>query len=311
MSKLIALDDGHGMQTAGKRTPILPKGVKSETGNFMHENEFNRAVVKYLNEELKRCGFRTLLVAPTDADTPLEARTKLANSKKADLYLSIHANALTGKFFDGGGIETYVYPKGESLRIGQICHEAVMEGTKFKNRGVRDGSHLWVIRKTNMPAILFELGFMDSKTDYKYLLSDAYRRECATEIAKGVCRAYGVKYVPKETPAKPASKPNPDRVQVEDTIYRVRKSATDSKTQIGAFKSLTSAKSLANRTPGYKVYDHKGKHVYTPSVVYTVKKGDSLSKIAERYKTTTKKLQDANGIKDANKINIGQKIKIK
>lgn len=68
MAYLIALDDGHGLSpnpTPGKRTPNIPEiGV-------IYENQFNRAVVNFLSTELKRCGFRTLLVAPTDVDTPL------------------------------------------------------------------------------------------------------------------------------------------------------------------------------------------------------------------------------------------------
>lgn len=82
--KLIALDDGHGMQTAGKRTPPIPE----LGGRVMLENEFNRAVVKFLDVELRRCGFNTLLVAPTDVDTSLKARTDLVNAKKSRrLYL--------------------------------------------------------------------------------------------------------------------------------------------------------------------------------------------------------------------------------
>lgn len=69
MSELIALCDGHGMETAGKRTPMFSDGT------FMRENEFNRAVVALLDVHLKRCGFRTLIVAPTDIDTPLRTRT--------------------------------------------------------------------------------------------------------------------------------------------------------------------------------------------------------------------------------------------
>lgn len=228
--KLIALDDGHGMGTAGKRTPILPNGEKSETGNFMHENEFNRAVVKYLKVELERNGFDVLLVAPTDADTALGARTDLANAKGADLYLSIHANANTGKFGNWGGIETFVYPNGESKRIGSICHKHLLQGSKLADRKVKDGSHLWVIRKTAMASILFELGFMDSNNDYKYLLADAYRRECAIEIAKGVCEAYGVKYKAKEVakpaPAKPAQsapKGSTYTIKKGDTFWGIEK----------------------------------------------------------------------------------------
>lgn len=198
MSKLIALSDGHGDNgvTAGKRTPIFPNGeIDKATGrNMMYENTFNKNVIKYLDEELKRHGFRTLLVAPTDADTPLETRTNLANKNKADLYVSVHANASAGKWGSHGGIETLTWGSGESLRIGKLIHAELIKGTPLRDRGVKNGSHLWEIRATNMPAVLVECGFMDSLTDYKYLLSDAYRKECAIEICKGICKAYNVTY---------------------------------------------------------------------------------------------------------------------
>lgn len=192
----------HGIDTAGKRTPIFPDGTKSpETGkNFMHENEFNRAVVKYLDAELKRCGFRTILVAPTDADTPLETRVAIANNAKADLYVSVHANANTAKWGTWGGTETYTYGlNGESHRIGKIIHKYLMQGTPLRDRGVKDGSHLYVVKYTTMPAVLVECAFMDNLEEAKLLLSDAFRKECAIEIAKGICEAYGVKYVSTST----------------------------------------------------------------------------------------------------------------
>jgi len=221
MTKLIALSDGHGIDTAGKRTPTLPNGQKSETGkNYMNENLFNRAVVKYLDAELKRHGFKTILVAPTDADTSLQARTDLANSKKVDLYVSVHANANTGKFGNWGGIETFTWKSGESLRIGKLIHSELIKGSPLQDRGVKDGSHLWEIRKPQAPSVLVECGFMDSHNDYKYLLSDAYRKECAVEIAKGICKAYGVTYKAevKVAPKKPSKTPSKAS---DDVFYRV------------------------------------------------------------------------------------------
>lgn len=197
--KYIALDDGHGMETAGKRTPIFPDGTKSpETGkNFMHENEFNRAVVKYAKEELERHGFKILLTAPTDADTPLAERVALANKERVDLFISVHANALTGQWGEQQGIETFTDGSVEGMKFGKILHKYVMQGTQFKDRGVKDGSHLYVLRKTTMPAVLVECGFMDNLREAKLLLTDAYRRETAQEIAKAVCEFYGVKYMEK------------------------------------------------------------------------------------------------------------------
>lgn len=75
---LIALDDGHGQETAGKRTPLFPDG------SYMKENDFNREAVANLEGTLRRCGFRVLLTAPEDTDVPLKLRTDRANSAKAN-----------------------------------------------------------------------------------------------------------------------------------------------------------------------------------------------------------------------------------
>lgn len=194
---LIALCDGHGMLTAGKRTPIFPanSGLKSETGNFMHENEFNRAVIKILDIELRRCGFKTLLVAPTDVDTSLSDRVKLANEKKANFYLSVHANAMGDKWGSAGGIETYAKLSGEALKAATILHKHLLRHTQLKDRGVKDGAWLYLVKHTNMPTVLVECAFMDNLEEAKLLLTDAYRKECAVELAMGVCEYYGVTYV--------------------------------------------------------------------------------------------------------------------
>lgn len=191
MAQLIALDDGHGLSpnpTPGKRTPNIP-GI-----GVIYENQFNRAVVNFLNVELKRCGFRTILVAPTDIDTPLEQRVAVANRNNADAYISVHYNA-----GGGSGIETYYYPtssKGE--RLARLIHAQVIQGTSQKDRGVKT-SNFYVLRKTSMPAALIEYGFMDDPglIEARRMINTAFQKECAVETAKGICQYFGVKYVPE------------------------------------------------------------------------------------------------------------------
>ncbi|RNC96258.1 N-acetylmuramoyl-L-alanine amidase family protein [Lysinibacillus halotolerans] len=185
----IALDDGHGMETAGKRTP------KFNDGTFMHENEFNRAVVNYLNTELKRCGFITLLTAPTDEDIPLATRVSIANKNKVDAFVSVHANAFTGSWNEANGVEVFVGKSELAKKLGKAVHKFLLQGTKQTDRGVKDGTHLYVIRKTDAPAILTECAFMDNKVEAELLRTDSFRKECAIEIAKGICEAFKVKYV--------------------------------------------------------------------------------------------------------------------
>ncbi|MFA5714985.1 MAG: N-acetylmuramoyl-L-alanine amidase [Candidatus Paceibacterota bacterium] len=191
MSKLIAIDDGHGMETAGKRTPIFPA-----TGKFMHENEFNRATADRLKTNMERCGFRTLMVAPGDADTPLRVRTNTANDAKADFFQSIHANADTGTWGKACGIDTFHYPGSvEGTKAATIIQKHLIQGTLFKNRGIQE-ANFHVLRETHMPSVLCECGFMDNMHDAQLLLTDAYRNECADEIAQGICEYFGVTWVP-------------------------------------------------------------------------------------------------------------------
>ena len=76
MSKLIALDNGHGIKTPGKRTPKWTDGTKSlyTKRDYMHEWEFNRGVVKRLKVELERNGFRVLEVSPTETEVGMPER---------------------------------------------------------------------------------------------------------------------------------------------------------------------------------------------------------------------------------------------
>lgn len=189
---LIALDDGHGADTPGKRTP------KFEDGSFMHENEFNSAVVTILDEILMHNGFNTLLVAPTHEDTPLNERTKLANEKMADFYLSVHANAYTGEWNDAHGISIFHYTGSvEGKKAATIIYKYALQGTNLKGRGIKTGN-FHVLRETYMPAVLIECGFLDNKEEAKLLMSNEYRNECAIEIGKGICEYFGVEFNPLE-----------------------------------------------------------------------------------------------------------------
>jgi N-acetylmuramoyl-L-alanine amidase len=192
---LVALDDGHGMQTAGKRTPEIPE----LDDRVIHENEFNRSVVNYLSEELKRSGIDTLLVAPTDADTSLFARVSLANKNNADLYVSIHYNALDGKFDskDPSGHSIHIYTGSrKSRRLAECIHKYLIGGTEQIDRGIVE-SNFHVLRESNMPAILSENGFMDNKRESLLMIDKDFQKEVAVEHAKGICDYFGVKYVPE------------------------------------------------------------------------------------------------------------------
>lgn len=201
---LAATDDGHDMDTAGKRTPLFPDGT------YMKENEFNRAVIDKLNVHLKRNNFDVLHVSAGDKDTPLKTRTDLANNtipngfgRPADAFVSVHANA-AGNVWNSKvkGIEIF-YRAGykEGKKLAQDVQEYLVKGTPLINRGLKT-DNLHITRESKMPAILIEGGFMDNPDEAKLLMSDAYREECAEEIARGLCQYFGRTYI-EVTPSAP------------------------------------------------------------------------------------------------------------
>ena len=188
--KLIAVDAGHGMDTAGKRTPTFPDGT------IMKENEFNRATAKFLVEALERNGFKTLLTAPEITDTPLQRIVKRANKAKADAFICIHANAYDNKWNDANGIESWIYNKSgnKTMKLAEDIQKELIAITKRKDRGIKKSSDLYVLRYTNMIAVLVECGFLTNLEEATLLRSENYRKKCAEAICKGICKYYNVSY---------------------------------------------------------------------------------------------------------------------
>lgn len=189
---MIAIDDGHGMETAGKRTPAF------SDGSIMKENEFNRAVADYLAAALKRNGFDVLMVAPGDQDAALKTRVQRANDTRAAAYISIHANAFGTAWNDANGLETWIYekvmPDSETYRFADCIHKELIKATGLRNRGMKRSSDLFVLKNTAMHAALVECGFMTNKEEAALLMDETYRKKCGEAICRGVCAFYDRKY---------------------------------------------------------------------------------------------------------------------
>lgn len=213
MSKyLVGLDDGHGINTAGKRTVALKEDVKfngkvRKKGTIIHENEFNEAIMKKVEPILKRCGIDYIELAPTDADTPLSTRASTANRNGCDLVVSIHANALAGTKWQTGAYGLVVIKtrgcQSKTDKLASVMYKHLKEvdfpsngETKYGVRVDTDisGFTLAILRQTKMPAVLVELGFMDNWNDVKVMCTEKFQDECAEGIAKAICEYLGVTY---------------------------------------------------------------------------------------------------------------------
>ena len=178
----IALTAGHYLGTSGKRCS------KSLDPNETREWVLNDRIADKVEALLKEySGYQLIRTDDTTGkkDISLIARTNAANNFNADFYLSIHHNAgINGG--SGGGIMAYVYTDAdaESIAWQKDLYNAIVAATGLKgNRATPMAkANLHEVRETKMPAVLLELGFMDSKTDVPVILTEAYADKCAKAI---------------------------------------------------------------------------------------------------------------------------------
>lgn len=180
MSKIIALDAGHGMKTPGKRC------LKTIDPNETREWWLNDRIADRVQELLAAYDCTALRVDDTTGakDITLSARVKAANAAKADIYISVHHNAGINGGTGGGTVVYYCSNAAVRPLQAQRLYNAVTARTGlFGNRSSKIKYHgYYVISKTTMPALLIENGFMDSKTDVPIILSASHAERTAHGI---------------------------------------------------------------------------------------------------------------------------------
>src|SRR5438445_11699121 len=118
----------------------------------------------------------------SDVFVPLPTRVAIANSYRIAIFVLIHFNATQRR--GASGIETYFYTR-DSLPLASAVHYYVTGGAPSANRGVRRRGY-YVLRKTGIPAVLVECGFLTNPTEAAYAQTASYRQKLADEIAAGV-----------------------------------------------------------------------------------------------------------------------------
>ncbi len=214
---LLCLDDGHGIETPGKRTPAFPDG------KVIRENTWNKTVILLIEKDAQRLGFKTMLTAPEDSDIPLKTRTdranaalaayvkqlqdqgiKLVDSKKAAIMYSQHYNAMVSTW-DGSKAEgdgSHYYPGSvEGKKLAAAVQKYVSQGTKQQNRGIIE-SDFHMVRESVMPAVLNEAGFMDDPKEAALMVNTAFQKETAVQALMGICEYYGLVYEPERTQSR-------------------------------------------------------------------------------------------------------------
>lgn len=192
-SPVIYIDPGHGGDDPGASF----YGVR--------ERDLNLNVSSILKNELEARGYTVVLSRNTNVFIELEDRAKEANRLGADIFISVHHNSMGG----GGtarGIETFIHHRissgfgqetnrnnfemndiriKESLLLADYIHNDLIRSTGMNNRGVK-GNNYSVLRNTDIPAVLLELGFMDNRTESSIIKQVTYQTKASKAIADGI-----------------------------------------------------------------------------------------------------------------------------
>lgn len=189
--KVVVIDAGHGGNAPGA------------TKQSVSEKDIDLAIVLKLKEIFETSGDKSIGVYYTrteDANPSFENRVGLANKSDADLLISVHNNSTpSGRMSSINGTQVlYDEAKREeppsSKGFAQICLEEVLAMTGSSDKGLVTGNEMYMIRNSDAPVALIEVGFMTNQTELNNLCSEEYQKKVAQGIYNAIMRAFSEGY---------------------------------------------------------------------------------------------------------------------
>lgn len=182
--KVVVIDAGHG----GRATGAAKQGV--------NEKDINLALVLQLKEIFDESeeNIGVYYTRTDDSNPTFDQRVQLANKSDANLFISIHNNSTgSGRMSTANGTSV-MYDEadetGRSKAFAQICVDEVAEQLGSRNRGIVEGDSIYIIRNSEVPVALIEVGFMTNQEELKLLCSEDYQKNTAIGIYNAISRAF-------------------------------------------------------------------------------------------------------------------------
>ncbi len=233
----VAIDPGHGGGDTGT-VGILPLGmatglvarVDAQGRTAIEEKDVILDVGLRLDAWLRAQGARTLLTRTQDlagGDLPystegadLAARVEIANAAGAEIFVSVHNNALAAT---SSGTETYhfYYSSTAARTLAESVHAQMLPALGLPDRGVKSAG-FFVLRHTRMPAILVEGAFLSNPSEALLLADPAARQRIAEAIGRGIA-AYAAQGIIAPPVLAPTIGPWATRPRIAPAGYRLVK----------------------------------------------------------------------------------------
>lgn len=168
----IVLDAGHGGHDTGALGPLT------------REKDHTLDLIQRLRDNLRSQGANVLLTRSGDYFITLQGRVDFANTRRADLFISIHNNAADRNAAMGKGTQTFYYT-AQSVGLAREIHKELSHATGLYNRGITQ-ERFFVIRKTWMPSVLLEVAFVTNSNEERLLSSPEWCQHVAEGVTRGV-----------------------------------------------------------------------------------------------------------------------------
>lgn len=290
----VVIDAGHGGSDGGA------------SGNGIIEKDLTLLISKYMYDRLRELGIPVKMTRTTDETLDSTTRSKrildaFGNGKNV-IVISNHINA-----GGGDGAEVIYALRNNSTFSGRILEELEKEGQNIRknyqqrlpSNPVKD--YYFIHRNTpDTEAVIVEYGFLDSKGDDVQQLKNNYQNY-AEAVVRAIAGYKGIKYTAPNT-----SESNFYTVQKGDSLWSVATKYGITVQELKDLNNLSSNILKVGQNLKVKLEEEKPLEDY---LVYTVKKGDSLYKIANEYNTTVNTLMNLNNLSGSN-LTINQQLLI-
>lgn len=181
----VVLDAGHGSSDSGK------VGI-----NGVLEKDINLSISKKTKKYLEKKGIRVIMTRDKDESLAegeksnrkvqdMKARVKRINDTKPDLAVSIHQNSYHEESIHGA--QVFYYEHSESgEKDARILQEALLAVDPDNTRQVKANTTYYLLKRTEVPILIVECGFLSNQEEAEKLASEDYQKEIAKAIANGI-----------------------------------------------------------------------------------------------------------------------------
>jgi N-acetylmuramoyl-L-alanine amidase len=190
--KMIVLDAGHGGPDGG-----------AQSKNGLIEKDVTLPITLYLRDFLQEAGALVIMTRETDIDLAdsgtkglskrktedLLQRAKMIKEKQADLMVSIHLNAIPSSRWSGA--QTFYSPAlRQSEQLAHLIQDEIKRVINNTNRTAQKTDDIFILRTSEVPAALVEVGFLSNEQEAKLMATTEYQKKMANAIYQGILRYY-------------------------------------------------------------------------------------------------------------------------